>query len=83
MEFIDIDEAYQRIKSFSASEEFFRLAQNEQMNAVAFLLLEEKEKSESDEDSWYDWIAEDVIIRELEKKKEFVLRNRIIDEKRV
>lgn len=83
VEFIDIDEAYQRIKSFSASEEFFRLAQNEQMNAVAFLLLEEKEKSESDEDSWYDWIAEDVIIRELEKKKEFVLRNRIIDEKRV
>lgn len=73
-EFIAIDEAYQRIKCFSASEEFFRLAQNDQINAMAFLLLEEKEKSDSDEDSWDNWVAEEAIIRELEKrKKEFVL----------
>lgn len=36
--YIDVDEAYRRMKSFTETNRFFSLPQNDQMNAIAFLL---------------------------------------------
>ena len=46
-EFIDVDEAYQRIKRFAVTSEFFSLPKDDQMNAVAFILISERMTSSS------------------------------------
>ena len=46
-EFIDFNEAYQRIKSFAGTSEFFSLPKDDQMNAIAFILVSEQPPSSS------------------------------------
>lgn len=41
-EFIDVNEAYQRIKRFVVTNEFFTVPKDDQMNAVAFILINER-----------------------------------------
>ena len=43
-EFIDVNEAYQRVKAFSATKQFFELTKDDQMNAMAFILITERIK---------------------------------------
>lgn len=64
--FIDVDEGYRRIKNFSTSKQFLTLSQNDQMNAVAFILIVERTPSESAEK---DYIAEDIVVRALNQLK--------------
>ena len=40
-EFIDVDEAYRRIKTFVATSKFGLLPEDDQMNAIAFILVTE------------------------------------------
>ena len=61
-EFIDVMEAYERIKSFCATKEFSELDKNDQMNAIAFLLTVEKGESEFEIENS---IPEDVIDKKL------------------
>lgn len=44
-EFIDVGEAYQRIKAFAATSKFFSLPKDDQMNAIAFILVSERTHS--------------------------------------
>ena len=46
-EFIDVNEAYQRIKRFVVTSQFFTIAKDDQMNAVAFILMIERNPSPS------------------------------------
>lgn len=65
--FIDIDEGYRRAKSFSNSKQFFTLSENDQMNAVAFILIMERTPSTSTQT---DSIAEEVVAKALRQMKE-------------
>ena len=65
-EFVDLGEAYQRVKKFATENQFFDLPRDEQMSAVAFILIVEREPVES---SLKDCIAEDAIIRVLDQMK--------------
>lgn len=65
-EFVDLGEAYQRVKKFATENQFFDLPRDEQMSAVAFILIVEREPVES---SLKDCIAEDAIIRVLNQMK--------------
>ncbi len=65
-EFVDLGEAYQRVKKFATENQFFDLPRDEQMSAVAFILIVEREPAES---SLKDCIAEDAIIRVLDQMK--------------
>lgn len=66
-EFIDVDEAYRRIKAFSATNQFSLLPEDDQMNAIAFLLISERESSVSIMD---DCIAEAAIVKSLNQLRE-------------
>lgn len=46
-EFIDVDEAYRRIKIFVFTNQFASLPKDDQMNAMAFILVTERTPSES------------------------------------
>ena len=46
-EFIDVDEAYRRIKTFVVTSQFSSLPEDDQMNAIAFILVTERTPSES------------------------------------
>ncbi len=46
-EFIDVDEAYRRIKTFVTTGQFDLLSEDDQMNAIAFILVTERAPSES------------------------------------
>lgn len=46
-EFVDVDEAYQRIKRFVATSQFRSLPRDDQMNAIAFIISSERKPSES------------------------------------
>ena len=63
-EFIDVDEAYRRVKAFVATSQFYLLPKDDQMNAIAFILIIERTGSES---ILEDGIAEDSVIRVLDK----------------
>ncbi len=63
-EFIDIDTAYQRIKQFTASPNFFELEENLQVNAVAFIMQYETKRDDSD---FEEGIAEESIKKEIRK----------------
>lgn len=65
-EFVDLGEAYQRVKKFATENQFFDLPRDEQMSAVAFILIVERGPVES---SLKDCIAEDAIIRVLDQMK--------------
>jgi hypothetical protein len=65
-EFIDVNEAYQRIKEFSATTQFFRLPEDDQMNAIAFILTTEQTSSMS---IMENYITEDDLIRALTQLK--------------
>ena len=65
-EFVDLGEAYQRVKKFATENQFFDLPRDEQMSAVAFILIVEREPVES---SLKDCIAEDAIIKALDQMK--------------
>ena len=65
-EFVDLGEAYQRVKKFATENQFFDLPQDEQMSAIAFILIVERGPVES---SLKDCIAEDAIIRVLDQMK--------------
>lgn len=60
--FIDINEAYRRIKSFTATSQFFSLPKDDQMNAVAFILITERTPSAS---IMENCIAENTIVKAL------------------
>ena len=67
-EFIDVDEAYQRIKAFVVTSQFTLLPEDDQMNAIAFILITERIPSES---IMGNCIAEDAIkkaLNQLRKK---------------
>lgn len=61
-EFIDLDEAYRRIKAFAATSQFFSLPKDDQMNAMAFILVTERTPSGS---IMENCIAEDAIAKAL------------------
>ena len=63
-EFVDLGEAYQRVKKFATENQFFDLPRDEQMSAVAFILIVEREPVES---SLKDCIAEDAIMKALDQ----------------
>ena len=65
--FIDIDEGYRRVKSFSESKQFFTLSKDDQMNAVAFILIMERTASTS---TPTDSIAEEVVVKALKQMEE-------------
>ena len=65
-EFVDLGEAYQRVKKFATENQFFDLPRDEQMSAVAFILIVERGPVES---SLKDCIAEDAIIKALDQMK--------------
>lgn len=58
-DFIDIDEAYRRVKAFAATSQFFQLTKDDQMNAIAFICITEQTDCESISENG---IAEDAII---------------------
>ncbi len=67
-EFIDVDEAYRRIKTFVVTSQFDSLPEDDQMNAIAFILITERTPSES---IMGKCIAEDAIkkaLNQLRKK---------------
>ena len=66
-EFIDVGEAYRRIKAFAATSQFFSLPKDDQMNAIAFILVTERTPSES---VMKDCIAEDAIEKALNQLRE-------------
>lgn len=61
-EFIDVNEAYRRIKSFVTTNEFFSLSKDDQMNAMAFIFVSERRPSSP---IMENCVAEDVIVKEL------------------
>ena len=63
-EFVDLGKAYQRVKKFATENQFFDLPRDEQMSAVAFILIVEREPVES---SLKDCIAEDAIKKALDQ----------------
>lgn len=63
-EFVDLGEAYQRVKKFATENQFFDLPRDEQMSAVAFILIVERGPAES---SLKDCIAEDAIMKALDQ----------------
>lgn len=63
-EFVDLSEAYQRVKKFATENQFFDLPRDEQMSAVAFILIVERGPVES---SLKDCIAEDAIMKALDQ----------------
>ena len=63
-EFVDLGEAYQRVKKFATENQFFDLPRDEQMSAVAFILIVERGPVES---SLKDCIAEDAIMKTLDQ----------------
>lgn len=63
-EFVDLGEAYQRVKKFATENQFFDLPRDEQMSAVAFILIVERGPVES---SLKDYIAEDAIMKALDQ----------------
>lgn len=65
-EFIDIDEAYQRIKTFVATDQFLLLPKDDQMNAIAFVLVTERFGSKSVTENC---VVEDDVIKMLEQLK--------------
>lgn len=66
-EFINEEEAYYRVKKFISTSNFFTLSQDDQMNAVAFILFRERTPSVSGIDNH---ILEDDILKELNRLKE-------------
>lgn len=72
-EFIDVDEAYRRIKAFAVTSQFFSLPKDDQMNAIAFILITERTPSVSIMDNG---IAEDAIVKALNQLgKKLLTRN--------
>ena len=61
-EFINIDEAYHRIEAFVSTDQFRLLPNDDQMNAIAFLLIMERVEDGS---GLGNYIAEDAVIRML------------------
>lgn len=61
-EFIDVDEAYRRIKTFAATSQFSSLPKDDQINAMALILITERTPSESTRENC---IAEDIIVKAL------------------
>jgi hypothetical protein len=66
-EFIDVNEAYQRIKKYSVTSQFFLLPKEDQINAIAFILITERTPSVSTMDNS---IAEDTILKALNQLEE-------------
>ena len=65
-EFIDVDQAYQRIQTFAATSQFNLLSDDDQMNAMAFILVTKRVTSEP---VMENCIAEDDIVKELKQRK--------------
>lgn len=61
-EFVDVDEAYQRIKRFVVTSQFRSLPRDDQMNAIAFIISSERKPSES---RMNNYITEDAIEKAL------------------
>lgn len=61
-EFINVDEAYRRIKAFVVTSQFVLLPEDDQMNAIAFILVTERAPSGY---VMEDCIAEDAIAKAL------------------
>lgn len=66
-EFIDVDEAYRRIKAFVGTSQFFSLPKDDQMNTMAFILVAERTPSGA---VMENCIAEDAIIKVLNQLRE-------------
>lgn len=66
-EFIDVNEAYRRIKGFAVTRQFFSLPKDDQMNAIAFILITERTPPVS---IMENCIAEDVIVKALNQLEE-------------
>lgn len=66
-EFIDVDEAYRRIKMFVVTSQFVSLPEDDQMNAIAFILVTERTPSES---VMENCIEEDTITKALNQLRE-------------
>lgn len=66
-EFIDVDEAYRRVKTFVVTSQFGSLPEDDQMNAIAFILVTERTPSES---AMGNCIAEAAITKTLNQLRE-------------
>lgn len=66
-EFINVDEAYRRIKAFVITSQFTLLPEDDQMNAMAFILVTERVPSGS---VMENCITEDAIAKALNQLKE-------------
>lgn len=64
--FIDVDQAYQRVKKFRDSEHFLELSKDEQMSAVAFLLIMENNGALLERDC----VSEHTIAKEISQSKQ-------------
>lgn len=71
-EFIDVNEAYRRIRKFAGTSQFFLLPKDDQMNAIAFILITERTPSTS---IMENCIAENVIVKTLDQLEERQLKN--------
>ncbi|WP_346698382.1 KAP family P-loop NTPase fold protein [Thomasclavelia spiroformis] len=76
-EFINIDAAYQRIKKFVVTSQFFSLPEDDKMNAVAFILISERMPSESIKKNH---IEEESIIKKLKQLENQFVNSNVISE---
>lgn len=63
-EFIDVNEAYRRIKEYMETEEFYKSPEDEKISAMAFILVMENTNREV---TMEDSISEETAKRELKK----------------
>lgn len=63
-EFIDVEEAHQRMRSYVNLSEFRALPQNEKMSVIAFLIFKEKKTEIT---TIREFIGEEAILKELDK----------------
>lgn len=65
-EFVNLDEAYNRIEKFVATDSFTHLTEDEKLNTILFL---KTAKQQNKEDSFFDGVPEDALADWLEQTK--------------
>lgn len=65
-EFVNLDEAYNRIEKFVETDSFTHLTEDEKLNTILFL---KTAKQQNKEDSFFDGVPEDALADWLEQTK--------------
>lgn len=68
--FINADEAYQRMKKFSTTNQFWLLSEDDQMNVTAFILVTDRKSPET---ILGNTVTEDEILEKLSQMKSSIL----------